>query len=178
MNRRVFMTIAAGVALSVSAFGRGNPVTTVTLTAAQKASLLFMYQEEKVARDVYITLGKKYPSATTFANIQLSEQEHIDAVEKLCIKYNVNISNVQESVVGVFVLPELQSLYTILVAQGSVSLLEGLKVGAAIEEKDIVDIVAAEAGMPADVVKVFENLRAGSYSHLDAFNKAVVAASK
>ncbi len=172
MNRRVFMGIAAAMALSVSAFGR---VSSVTLTAAQKASLLFMYQEEKLARDVYITLGKKYPSATTFANIQLSEQQHIDAVEGLCKKYKVDISGVQESVVGVFFLQELQDLYNVLVAQGSVSLLEGLKVGVAIEEKDIKDILDAEVGMPSDVVKVFENLRAGSISHLDAFNKAVSA---
>ncbi len=149
--------------------------TMAVLTKEQKVSLLFMYQEEKVARDVYITLGTKYPSAKTFAKIQLSEQEHMDAVESLCEKYDVDISNVDESKVGVFVLPELQELYNILIPQGSVSLLDGLKVGVAIEEKDIVDIVAAEAGMPADVVKVFENLRAGSYKHLDAFNKAIAA---
>ena len=172
MFKKVLLGMLVVMAVGSSLFAN---VTATTLSETQKASLLFMYQEEKVARDVYITLGKKYPSATTFADIQLSEQQHIDAVEGLCKKYNVDISNVQESVVGVFVLPELQSLYTILVAQGSVSLLEGLKVGVAIEEKDIVDIVAAEAGMPADVVKVFENLRAGSYSHLDAFNKAVAA---
>jgi len=172
MNRRVFMGMAAATVLSVSVFGK---VSRVTLTKEQKASLLFMYQEEKVARDVYYTLGKKYPTAKTFANIQLSEQEHIDKVESLCIKYKVDISKVQESVVGVFVLPELQNLYNILVAQGSTSLLAGLKVGVAIEEKDIADLLVAQVGMPADVVKVFENLRAGSVNHLDAFNKAVAA---
>jgi len=172
MNRRVFMGMAATMVLSMSVFGKAS---TVVLTKEQKASLLFMYQEEKVARDVYYTLGKKYPTAKTFANIQLSEQQHIDAVEKLCIKYKVDISKVQESVVGVFVLPELQTLYNILVAQGSTSLLAALKVGVAIEEKDIADILVAEVGMPADVVNVFENLRAGSLNHLDAFNKAVAA---
>lgn len=66
-------------------------------------------------------------------------------------------------------------MYNTLVLQGSVSLLEGQKVGVMIEQKDITDILAAEVGMPSDVVKVFENLRSGSYSHLDAFNKAVAA---
>lgn len=174
MNRRIFLGVAAAVALSVPAFARGSSVA--TLTAAQKASLLFMYQEEKVARDVYITLGRKYPNAKTFSNILLSEQTHMDSVEKLCIKYGVNISNVNESEIGVFVLPELQSLYDTLVVQGSVSLLEGLKVGVAIEIKDIEDLLEAQIGMPKDVVTVFENLRQGSYSHLDAFNKAVAAA--
>lgn len=174
MNRRNFLGVAAAAAFSVPAFA-ARTSTTVTLTTAQKATLLFMYQEEKVARDVYITLGKKYPSASTFTNIQLSEQTHMDSVEKLCIKYGVNISGVNETEIGVFVLPELQSLYDTLVKQGLVSLLEGLKVGVAIEEKDIKDILDAEVGMPKDVVTVFENLRAGSLSHLDAFNKAVAA---
>jgi len=166
MFKKVLLGMLAVMALSGSMFAG---VTTTTLSSTQKASLLFMYQEEKVARDVYYTLGKKYPTAKTFADIQLSEQQHVDAVEKLCIKYKVDISKVQESVVGVFVLPELQTLYNILLAQGSTSLLAGLKVGVAIEEKDIADILVAEVGMPSDVVSVFENLRAGSYSHLDAF---------
>jgi len=172
MLKKVLLGMLAAMVFSGSIFAG---VTTTTLSSTQKASLLFMYQEEKVARDVYYTLGKKYPTAATFASIQLSEQQHIDQVESLCIKYKVDISKVQESVVGVFVLPELQNLYNILVAQGSTSLLAGLKIGVAIEEKDIADILAAEVGMPADVVKVFENLRAGSLSHLDAFNKAVAA---
>lgn len=153
--------------------GIGSSLYATELTVAQKASLLFMYQEEKVARDVYITLGKKYPAATTFSNILLSEQTHMDSVEKLCIKYGVDISKVNESSVGNFVLPELQSLYDILVLQGSVSVTEGLKVGVAIEEKDIEDIMTYAVGMPSDVQTTFQNLLNGSYHHLDAFNSAL-----
>lgn len=170
MGKKVFIAILLSVIISGAVY-----VATATLDTAKKATLLFMYQEEKLARDVYITLGQKYPTATTFASIQLSEQTHIDAVESLCIKYDVDISNINESQVGVFIIPELQALYNTLVAQGSVSLLEAQKVGVIIETKDIVDILAAEEGMPSDVVKKFENLRAGSYNHLDAFNKAVAA---
>lgn len=155
-----------------------TPTTTAVLSDTQKAALLFMYQEEKMARDVYYTLGNLYPSATTFVNIQLSEQKHMDAVEKLCIKYGVNISGINEEEVGVFVLPELKKLYDELVALGSRSLLDGLGVGIAIEEKDIDDILDYEEGMPADVVDVFENLRMGSVNHLAAFEKAYAAASK
>jgi hypothetical protein len=148
-------------------------VLSAAITAEQKAALLFMYQEEKVARDVYLTLGKKYPTAKTFSNIALSEQTHTDSVEKLCIKYGVNISGVNEASIGNFVLPELQSLYDTLVIQGSVSLTEGLKVGVAIEEKDIRDIMTYAEGMPSDVQRTFQNLLNGSYSHLDAFNNAL-----
>jgi hypothetical protein len=95
--------------------------------------------------------------------------------QNLCIQYGVNISTIDESKVGVFIIPDLQALYNELIIQGAQSLLEAQKVGVAIETKDITDILAAEAGMPNDVVKQFENLRAGSYNHLDAFNKAVAA---
>jgi hypothetical protein len=173
MKKTILSTVLLSLAFSSSLFAA--PSSTVTLTSAQKASILYMYQEEKVARDVYITLGKKYPTQTTFANIALSEQTHIDSVQTLCEKYGVYIANINESQVGTFVLPELQHLYDTLVVQGSVSALEGLKIGVAIEEKDIKDILLAEVGMPSDVVKKFESLRAGSISHLDAFNKAVAA---
>lgn len=171
MGKKLIMAVFAAMMMS----GVLSAAATVTLTTAQKAALLFMYQEEKVARDVYITLGKKYPSATTFSSIALSEQTHTDSVEKLCIKYKVDISKVNESTVGNFVLPELQSLYDTLVAQGLTSQLEGLKVGVAIEEKDIKDIMTYAEGMPSDVQKTFQSLLDGSYSHLDAFNKAVAA---
>ncbi|MFY9142981.1 DUF2202 domain-containing protein [Sulfuricurvum sp.] len=168
----VLVGIISAIIISGSLFAK----STVELADAQKDALLFMYQEEKLARDVYIVLGQKYPAANTFANIQLSEQQHMDAVEKLCVKYGVDISQVDESAIGVFILTDLQNLYNTLIAQGSVSLDEGLKVGITIEEKDLTDIVTYEEGMPDDVVKVFENLRAGSLNHLNAFQTALLAA--
>lgn len=142
---------------------------TVQMTEDQKATLLYIYQEEKVARDVYITLGDLYPEENTFAYIQLSEQRHMDVVEELCIKYNVDISGVDETDIGVFVLPELQALYNQLIADGSVSLRDALEVGVLIEETDIADLEEAAVGMPSDVVNVFENIKEGSINHLEAF---------
>jgi hypothetical protein len=152
--------------------------TTVVMTQEQKDTLLFIYQEEKVARDAYITLGELYPDQNTFANIQLSEQKHIDSAQELCEKYGVDISNVDETNVGEYVVPVLQELYDTLVAMGSTSELDGLKVGEYIEITDIDDLEHAEIGMPADVVNVFENLKAGSYNHLDAFRAAIDAYTK
>jgi len=154
--------------------GGQNSGQIATITDEQKADLLYIYQEEKVARDVYITLGKLFPNERTFANIQLSEQKHIDAVQNLCVKYNVDISDVNEDVVGVFVLPELQSMYNTLVEQGSHSLLDALYAGELIEVTDIDDLENAMVGMPSDIVKVFSNLRDGSLNHLAAFQNAIL----
>lgn len=147
--------------------------TTVLLTDEQKATILYMYQEEKVARDVYIWMDDIYGTQTnTFANIILSEQQHMDAVEKLCIKYDIDISAVDENAIGVFILPELQDLYDTLYVQDN-TLEEALNVGVLIEETDITDLEEAAAGMPDDVVSVFENLKEGSLNHLGAFTYAL-----
>ncbi len=152
-----------------------TPSDTVELTDEQKDELFFIYQEEKLARDVYITLGIKYPDENTFAYIQLSEQRHIDAAQVLCEKYGIDTSEVNEDEVGNFVLPVLQELYDNLVAQGSVSLLEALNVGVFIEELDIDDLTHAieDLGMPDDVVNVYTSLREGSYNHLEAYETAI-----
>ena len=173
---------ASSVALfssSVHAAGRTSSSTTTKLTAKQKDELFFIYQEEKLARDVYITLGKLYPKENTFASIQLSEQRHIDAAQGLCEKYGIDISEVNEDEVGNFVLPVLQGYYDDLVEQGSESLLDALDVGVFIEELDIGDLTHAieDLGFPADVISVYENLREGSYNHLESFNGAIAITS-
>ena len=183
-SRRNFFSkvLVAGVSSATlftgtaEAKGKGGG-TKVTLKDAQKDELFFIYEEEKLARDVYITLGKLYPDENTFASIQLSEQRHIDAAQGLCEKYQIDISEVKEDEVGYFVSPLLQTLYDDLVAQGTESHYDALEVGVFIEELDIGDLtdLIEEVGMPADVVNVYENLREGSYNHLEAFQTAISA---
>ena len=169
---KMFVTGTGGLAL-LSLSGCNSSGTVTQLTENQKADLFYIYQEEKLARDVYITLGNEYPDENTFAYIQLSEQRHIDSVEQLCIKYGVDISEVNEDVVGEFVLSELQDLYEQLVAAGMVSLSAALQVGIDIEILDITDLEERAVGMPSDVVRVFENLKEGSQNHLEAFTYAL-----
>ncbi len=179
-NRRHFIKLIGmgAVVTASSAFAaKIKNTATVTLTSAQKDTLFFIFQEEKVARDVYITLGKLYPNEGTFANIQLSEQEHILAAQVLCERYGVNTSSVnlslEDDFVGQFELHVMQELYNQCIELGQVSLLEGLKVGRLIEVTDIDDLEKAQEGMPSDVVKTYENLKSGSLNHLSAFEKAI-----
>ncbi len=173
-----FLLVSAGVVGLVSSgeAGKrngGGSGGTATLTSEQKDHLLFIYQEEKVARDVYITLGKIYPSENTFANIQLSEQRHMDAARNLCIKYGVNITGIDESVVGQFILPPLQELYNTCIYEGKKSQLNAVKIGELIEITDIKDLQEASVGMPTDVVNVYSNLEEGNYNHLEAFQTSI-----
>ena len=182
MIKQIVVASLAVALLATSSFAAGkrsSSSSTVTeLTQEQKDTLLFIYQEEKVARDVYITLGNYYPSQTTFSNIQDSEQQHMDKAQGLCETYGVDISNVDETDIGVFVVPVLQELYDTLIAQGYQSELSALMVGEYVEITDIDDLEHAEIGMPNDVVKVYENLKEGSYNHLDAYRAAIDAYNK
>lgn len=48
-----------------------------TLDIGEETHLIFMREEEKLARDVYMTLGDFYPDDATFTNIgDDSEQTH------------------------------------------------------------------------------------------------------
>ena len=170
---KILVTSVGGVGLLSSVVNATE--ISVTLNDEQKDELFFIYQEEKVARDVYIKLGEQYPDENNFASIQISEQRHIDAARGLCEKYGVSIEGVDEDSVGNFVLPVLQDLYDTCIALGEESLLDALKVGELIEVTDIKDLDHAinDLGMPDDVVGVYESLKEGSYNHLDAFQTAI-----
>ncbi|MCA9733804.1 MAG: DUF2202 domain-containing protein [Deferribacteres bacterium] len=139
------------------------------LTPEETEALVFMREEEKLARDVYIAL---YPTLgqRVFNNISASEQRHMDAIKLLVDKYELEDPVAVDSV-GVFQNETLQSLYVALVAQGSASLEEGLKVGALIEEIDILDLQhdIDDVVDNEDITYVYNNLMHGSYNHLRAF---------
>lgn len=143
------------------------PATPGELSAAESAALIYMREEEKLAHDVYIVLYEKW-GLRVFGNISQSEQTHTDAIKALLTRYE--LPDPASSSTGVFTNPDLQTLYNDLIARGSQSLNEALKVGAAIEEIDILDL---EKRLPqtdnADIQQVFNNLLNGSYNHLRAF---------
>lgn len=139
-----------------------------TLDATETANLVYMREEEKLARDVYITMYATW-SLAVFDNIAASEETHTTQVEDMLEKYRVTDPVVDDSV-GVFVDPHLASLYTTLVGQGSASSLAALYVGAAIEELDMIDLQAAiDATDNVDIKQLYENLMSGSRNHLRAF---------
>ncbi|MCB9419080.1 MAG: DUF2202 domain-containing protein [Ardenticatenaceae bacterium] len=139
-----------------------------SLSDSEIADLLFMREEEKLAHDVYIALYSIW-GMNLFQNIAASEQTHTDSVLALLNTYGLT-DPVGSNPAGVFVNADLQALYDQLVASGSQSLADALRVGAAIEEIDILDLdkAIAETGQ-ADIVQVYQSLRAGSENHLRAF---------
>jgi len=143
------------------------PAAPGELSANESAALLYMREEEKLAHDVYVTLYAQW-SLPIFQNISQSEQIHTDAIKTLIDRYG--LTDPASSEIGVFTNPDLQTLYSNLVTRGSQSLAEALKVGAAIEEIDILDLQTHLAETDnADIQQVYNNLMNGSYNHLRAF---------
>jgi hypothetical protein len=138
------------------------------LSNDEKESLLYMREEEKLARDVYLTLGEKY-DLSVFNNIAKAEQKHMDTIKLLLDKYGLNDS-VTSNETGKFNNETLAKLYTDLVNKGSVSELEALKVGATIEDLDISDLNSDLAKTDnQDIKQVFESLKKGSENHIRSF---------
>ena len=139
------------------------------LSEGEIDGLIFMREEEKLARDVYIAMYDKWEKRV-FNNISESEQRHMDALKTLFDRYELD-DPVGVNSLGVFKNETLQDLYNTLIDQGSVSLIEALKVGALIEEIDILDIQNEldEHVDNQDVTFVYDNLLKGSRNHLRAF---------
>lgn len=138
-----------------------------TLSPAEKEGLMFMREEEKLARDVYQVLAAKWGDRP-FGNIAQSEQTHMDAVKTLLDRYG--IVDPASPKPGVFNNPDLQELYDDFVKQGRTSRIEALKVGATIEDLDLYDLARWQKKTTApDVRQVFSNLERGSRNHLRSF---------
>ena len=143
------------------------------LSAVDAEALLYMREEEKLAHDVYVTLYDRW-GLNTYQNIASSEQAHTDAVKALLDRYGLD--DPASAQVGVFTNPDLQALYDQLIARGSQSLAEAIKVGGAIEEIDILDLEERLAQTDnADIQQVFNNLLNGSKNHLRAFASVLQA---
>jgi hypothetical protein len=144
------------------------------LTTLEEEDLLFMREEEKLARDTYLTFYEKWDLAV-FSNIASSEQMHMNALLKLLKKYDL-ADPAAGNDIGEFTNTTLQSLYTTLIGMGMVGPLQALKVGGLIEEKDMVDIKESiERSDHADIDAVYESLLCGSRNHLRAFAQNIKA---
>jgi hypothetical protein len=145
------------------------------LDAEETAHLLYIREEEKLAMDIYQALYSKW-KIRIFSNIASSEQRHFDAVGTLINRYG--LSDPAQPTAGVFTNPDLQKLYSDLLAKGQRSLLDALHVGVAIEEKDIDGLKAAiSATDNRDILTVYGNLLNGSLNHLSAFSRTEALSS-
>ena len=156
----IFLLISVLLTAALSA-GEG-------ITESQENDLLYMLEEEKLARDVYTVLGENW-NIRVFSNIASSEEQHRSQVQNLADTYGLDYTILPP---GEFVDSDLQSLYDQLTAQGLSSLTQAFEVGKAIEVLDIQDLDAMiDQDFPDDIEVVLKALRRGSENHLAAFER-------
>lgn len=152
--------------------GLGFRLQAAPLTTAEAASVSFMREEERLARDIYLALGEKW-NLTVFRNIAASEQSHFEAMGKILANKNLPDPSAGKEA-GVYAEPKLNTLYNELIAKGLNSIEDALAVGVAVETTDIADLEAAIQGTTrTDLKRVYTNLMNASYSHLEAFENNI-----
>lgn len=163
------------------------------LDATEISHLTFMREEEKLARDVYLTLADHYPDQQVFNRIATrSEQTHTDTLRDRLDQYNLPDPNPETnnlpSSLGVFTGNAwgwyFKEKFDLLTAKGAVSELDALYVGALIEELDMHDIaicpqVMIDRGFSSPcglaytdeeaLQSAYRSLISGSESHLRAY---------
>jgi hypothetical protein len=164
---RLFGVISLAAGLLILWAAGTLAVQAASLDPFEIESLMYVREEEKLARDTYLTLYDIW-GTDIFQTIAGSEQNHMDAVLGLLDKYNLEDPVLPE--IGVFQNDFLQGKYTELVAWGEQSVADALLVGCTIEEIDLVDLAVRMAQIDnRDILSVFQNLTDGSENHLRAF---------
>ena len=193
LNGVISLAIFACAGNVMATGAESSPVETddATLDYNEKMHLMFMREEEKLARDVYQTLGTMYPDSVIFGNIDDSEQTHTMAVKAMIEKYGYEDPSTNDNV-GAYTGEDFgwyfTEKYNQLVERASISELEALYVGAFIEELDMMDInqcpkviVETDNGIndvnecgkvftdKADIQRLYSSLLDGSDSHLEGY---------
>ena len=147
------------------------------LSAAEIQGLLYMREEEELARDLYLDIyAAKDSRLTIFKNISdNAETQHAIAVLALLNMYG--IEDPSTGVHNTYTSVEIQALYDQLfnIAIGSDDI-AALKVGALVEETDIRDINLEKTKVSAihtEIISTYEYLLCGSRNHLRAFAKQI-----
>ncbi len=179
-NMPPFLGIGLGRNAAYCPFGAsGNLASFVARMPAQplslkeKEGLIKMTEEEKLARDVYQALYKKW-RMPIFNMIAQTEQRHLETMRALLKKYNLK-DPVEGLKSGEFKSNNMRTLYKKLVLMGNKSVIDALKVGDTIEDLDIHDLKLELRYTDNQDIKVaYQNLLKGSRNHMRAFTRMLL----
>ena len=189
----VGMIIVMGMGGAVAKGGKWSSpdAEVMVIDSNEQTHLFFMREEEKLARDVYLTIGTMYPNAAVFGKIDDSEQRHTMAVKAKIEKYGYEDPNTNDNI-GVYTGEDyggyFKGKYYEFIDRAAINDLEALYVGAYIEELDVMDInqcpavvVEMDNGINdvtecgkiytknPDIIRLYGSLLDGSRNHLQAY---------
>jgi hypothetical protein len=133
----------------------------------ETAVLLWLREEEKLARDVYLALGNQWQDVV-FSRIGKTEQRHFDAIGSKIALFA--LADPAQAGTGQFKNADLQALYYDLLADGGQSYAQALVVGSTIEDLDMRDLQdALEATSNPALQTTYRHLLESSKNHLRMF---------
>lgn len=167
--------------------------TQVDINKTQRADLAYLWNEEKLAYDLYRELGAVWPdngAGTTnpmpmIAN--MSEVVHMQYVEDLVAWYDINVSDepnfragysaeeLDAMLPGTFTIDAIFPLYDDLNTSGQPGFIDTLQVGCIVEVTDVDDLnvyIEQSLDNPA-LYDTFTLLRAESYKHYWKFHNTL-----
>jgi len=149
---------------------KGFTQQTISLTQKEKDAILYMREEEKLARDVYDSMYIQW-GVNPFGNIRQSEQIHMDRMKALITTYKLQDPVYKNNDThGLFTNALLKNYYNEFVATGSQDLPGALRTGAKIEELDIADLQERiKQTQRPDILSTYNYLTMASENHLRAF---------
>jgi len=136
------------------------------LSLPEKDGLLFIWEEEKAARDLYTGLYEKN-NLTIFLDLVRSESSHMDQARAVMEKHGLAVPPDEP---GKFQNRTLQEIHDQLLAEGLQSNQDALAAAAAFEEISIMDLEKElSVSQPEDVIATYQGLLAGSRKHLRSY---------
>jgi len=151
-----------------------NTTNTINSNSAIQSSLSYMYDEERLAKEIYLAIYNRQPVKQLTNIASNAEGKHIDAVRDLAQRYGVATPYQQA---GRYQSHHIQDLYNKLYAKGIRSQKDALEVGCIVEVVDVNDLNKfmneAQRANAQDVLETYDYLRKGSYNHYWAFDKGL-----
>lgn len=146
-----------------------DPTQTAEISSTQKSQLLDLYNEEKLAHDIYEQFFLEH-GYTPFEHIMGAEEYHMSRVAEVMTAYKLEVPNYAP---GVFGIQLYQDAYDEWLPKGLGDGQEACMIGAYIEEMDILDLMNTIDNIAEqdDILALYEELKMGSENHLRAFNR-------
>lgn len=171
-----FCPLSTGLSPSVTGTFSATNLQGKTISSINETeinSLLYMREEEKMARDLYKEWYRTW-KITPFKSIANSEQKHMDSIKVLITQFS--LKDPVKSEEGKFTNATIQKLFNELKSKGDESVLSALKSAIIVEETDIHDLNSGISNTSdVNIKRVYNNLRQGSVNHKSTFSSLLNA---
>ena len=143
-------------------------ITEVTLSEAQESHLVDLFEEEKLAHDLYSEFYEAH-AYKPFSHHTEAEAKHMGFVDEILTQYEISRPNLDP---GFFENTEFQNAYNEWLTKGVADGVEACYIAAYIEEMDILDLIEGiKIAETTPIKDLYETLKSGSENHLRAYNK-------